>query len=140
MVTRYGMDDNLGMVSLESERSTFLQMPGEYPATRRDFSEETAREVDCAVRDLVTQAFEHAVAILEAHRDALAESAERLLEKETLRGDELPMLITEPGVPTPAGARTTQEAPNEPAESRREAADRQAIERAEDEGMTVRRR
>ena len=30
MVTRYGMDDNLGMVSLESERSTFLQMPGEY--------------------------------------------------------------------------------------------------------------
>jgi cell division protease FtsH len=140
MVTRYGMDDNLGMVSLESERSTFLQMPGEYLATRRDFSEQTAREVDCAVRDLVTQAFERAVAILEAHRDALAESAERLLEKETLRGDELPMLITEPGVPIPAGARATQEAPNEPAESRREAADRRDIERAEDEGMTVRRR
>ncbi len=97
MVTRYGMDDNLGMVSLESERSTFLQMPGEYLATRRDFSEQTAREVDCAVRDLVTQAFERAVGILEAHRDALAESAERLLEKETLSGDELPMLIAEPG-------------------------------------------
>ena len=93
MVTRYGMDDKLGMVSLESERSTFLQMPGEYAATRRDFSEQTAREVDCAVRDLVTDAFERAVAILESHRDALAESAERLLEKETLRGDELPELI-----------------------------------------------
>jgi cell division protease FtsH len=103
MVTRYGMDDNLGMVSLESERSTFLQMPGEYLATRRDFSEQTAREVDCAVRDLVTQAFERAVAILEAHRDALAESAERLLEKETLRGDELPMLITEPAPRIPVG-------------------------------------
>jgi hypothetical protein len=89
------------------------------------------------VRDLVTQAFERAVAILEAHRDALAESAERLLEKETLRGDELPTLIAAPGVPTPAGARATQEAPNEPAESRREAADRRAIERAEDEGMIV---
>jgi cell division protease FtsH len=97
MVTRYGMDDNLGMVSLESERSTFLQMPGEYVATRRDFSEQTAREVDCAVRDLVTQAFERAVGILEAHHDALAETAERLLEKETLSGDELPMLIAEPG-------------------------------------------
>ena len=92
------------------------------------------------MRDLVTQAFERGVAILEAHRDALAESAERLLEKETLRGDELPTLITEPGVPTPAGARAAREPPNEPAESRREAADRQAIERAEDEGMTVRRR
>jgi cell division protease FtsH len=97
MVTRYGMDDNLGMVSLESERSTFLQMPGEYLATRRDFSEQTAREIDCAVRDLVAQAFERAVGILEAHRDTLAESAERLLEKETLSGDELPMLIAEPG-------------------------------------------
>jgi cell division protease FtsH len=95
MVTRYGMDDNLGMVSLESERSTFLQMPGEYAATQRDFSEQTAREVDCAVRDLVAQAFERAVGILEAHRDALAESAERLLQKETLSGDELPMLIAE---------------------------------------------
>jgi cell division protease FtsH len=117
MVTRYGMDDNLGMVSLESERSTFLQMPGEYLATRRDFSEETAREVDCAVRDLVTQAFERAVAILEAHRDALAESADRLLEKETLRGDELPMLTS--------------------TESRQGEADRHAIERAENEGMIV---
>ena len=92
MVTRYGMDENLGMVSLESERSTFLQMPGEHLATRRDFSEQTAREVDCAVRDLLAQAMERAVAILEAHRPALDESAERLLEKETLTGDELPVL------------------------------------------------
>jgi cell division protease FtsH len=96
MVTRYGMDDTLGMVSLESERSTFLQMPGEYLGTQRDFSEQTAREVDCAVRDLVADAFDRAVGILEAHRDALAESAERLLEKETLSGDELPTLVPEP--------------------------------------------
>ena len=95
MVTRYGMDDNLGMVSLESERSTYLQMPGEYVTARRDFSEQTAREVDCAVRDLITQAFDRAVGILEAHRDALTETAERLLEKETLGGDELPMLSAE---------------------------------------------
>jgi cell division protease FtsH len=136
MVTRYGMDDNLGMVSLESERSTFLEMPGEYVATRRGFSEQTAREVDCAVRDLITQAFERAVGILKAHRDALAESAERLLDKETLSGDELPMLIAEPGVLSPAGAHPNQEAVGKPAESRREAGDREAIERAEDEGMS----
>jgi cell division protease FtsH len=137
MVTRYGMDDNLGMVSLESERSTFLQMPGEYVATRRDFSEQTAREVDCAVRDLVTQAFERAVGILEAHRDALAESAERLLEKETLSGDELPMLIAEPGPRIPIGRDASQKTLKGTTESRREEADRQAIERAEDEGMIV---
>jgi cell division protease FtsH len=95
MVTRYGMDEKLGMVSLESERSAFLQMPGEFAATTRDYSEETAREVDCAVRDLVSQAFERAVAILEAHRDALEETAERLLETETLSGEELPVLAVE---------------------------------------------
>jgi cell division protease FtsH len=96
MVTRYGMDENLGLVSLESERSPFLQMPGEYTATRRDYSEETAREVDSAVRDLITHAFGRAVALLETHRAALEEGAQRLLEKETLSGDELPVLNAEP--------------------------------------------
>jgi cell division protease FtsH len=115
----------------ESERSTFLQMPGEYLAARRDFSEQTAREVDCAVRDLISQAFERAVGIPEAHRDAPAESAERLLEKETLRGDELPLLNAEPGVQISA-ADPSQEALHEPAESRRKAAARQAMKRAED--------
>jgi cell division protease FtsH len=97
MVTRYGMDEGLGMVSLESERSTFLQVPEGYAPTRRDYSEQTAREVDCAVRDLVGEAFEREVEILETHRGALAESAKRLLEKETLAGDELPILVGEPG-------------------------------------------
>jgi cell division protease FtsH len=97
MVTRYGMDEGLGMVSLESERSTFLPMPGDYVATGRNFSEQTAREVDCAVRDLVSEAFTRAVEILQTHRGALAESAERLLEQETLSGDELPLLSAESG-------------------------------------------
>jgi cell division protease FtsH len=96
MVTRYGMDEKLGMVSLESERSTFLQVPGELATTRRDFSEETAREVDCAVRELVSRAFERAVSILETHHAALADCAERLLVNETLSGDELPTLGGEP--------------------------------------------
>ncbi|MEN8184475.1 MAG: cell division protein FtsH, partial [Myxococcota bacterium] len=96
MVTRYGMEEKLGMVALESERSPFLPTPGDYAAARRDFSEETAREVDCAVRDLIAQAFERAVGILEAHREVLEESAQRLLEKETLSGGELPVLGVEP--------------------------------------------
>jgi cell division protease FtsH len=92
MVTRYGMDEKLGLVSLESERSAYLQMPGEFAVSQRDFSEETAREVDCAVRDLVQGAFERAVKLLETHRDSLEEGARNLLEKETLTGEELPTL------------------------------------------------
>jgi cell division protease FtsH len=92
MVTRYGMDEQLGMVSLESERSAFLDSALDLAMTRRDFSEETAREIDCAVRRLVGDAFARAVAILERHRDALEDAAERLLEAETLSGSELPEL------------------------------------------------
>jgi cell division protease FtsH len=92
MVTRYGMDEKLGLVSLESERSPFLEVPGDYLTTQRDFSEQTAREVDCAVRDLIGQAFERAVTLLQKHRDALEVGAQKLLAKETLSGDELPVL------------------------------------------------
>ncbi len=92
MVTRYGMNDKIGLASLESERSPFLKLPDEYAVTHRDYSEQTAREVDLAVRDLVGQAFDRAVEILEAHRDAVAATAARLLEKETLSGEELPQI------------------------------------------------
>jgi cell division protease FtsH len=92
-VTRYGMDEKLGLVSLESERSAFLQGPTDFAIGRRDFSEETAREVDCAVRDLVHRAFEQAVGILERHKGLVIETSERLLEKETLTGEELPEIV-----------------------------------------------
>jgi cell division protease FtsH len=92
MVTRYGMHEKLGLVSLESERSTFLQGPDDLIGSRRDYSEETAREVDCAVRGLIDKAFGRAVSLLETHRSALEEGARDLLEKETLSGDELPRL------------------------------------------------
>jgi cell division protease FtsH len=93
MVTRYGMDEKLGLVSLEGERPAFLDAGSGYTGlVRREFSEETAHQIDCAVRDLIGSAFERAVALLEEHRAALEEGATRLLEKETLSGDELPVL------------------------------------------------
>ena len=92
MVTRYGMDETLGPVSLESERSAFLQVPGEFLSARRDYSEETAREVDCAVRALIDRAFERAKGILAKHRDKLEAGAEHLLDVETLTGDQLPVI------------------------------------------------
>jgi cell division protease FtsH len=95
MVTRYGMDEKLGMVSLESERAPFLQIPGEFATFGREYSEQTAREIDCAVRDFVTSAFDRALALLETHSAALEEGAQHLLEKETLSGDELPKLLRE---------------------------------------------
>ncbi len=88
MVMRYGMIAALGHVTYEAERSRFLDMPGG-AAPGRDFSEETAREIDCAVRDIVGAAFVQATTILREHRELLAAWAERLLAAETLGEEEL---------------------------------------------------
>jgi cell division protease FtsH len=56
----------------------------------RRFSEQTAREIDLAVKDLVDQAYLRAKSILEERRKELEDLAKLLLEKETLTAAELP--------------------------------------------------
>jgi cell division protease FtsH len=90
MVTRYGMDETLGQATYANEASPFPgggAMPGSQP---RSYSEQTAREIDEAVRAFLGTAFERATAILKENRQLLNDSASKLLEKETLSGDELP--------------------------------------------------
>ena len=91
MVMRYGMGEKLGSVSYEGERQTFLGQN----MNERNYSEETAREIDTEVRALVQAAFERAVAILAANRALLDDWAKRLLVKETLAEDELKALAAE---------------------------------------------
>ena len=55
----------------------------ETPEDRRQV-EETAREIDCAVRIIVQSAFERTVSLLASRRNVLEAGAKQLLEKETL--------------------------------------------------------
>jgi ATP-dependent Zn protease len=89
MVTRYGMSDHLGQMTYEEQRQSFLG-PGQFTAQERQYSEETAREIDCAVRELTEKARQKALHILQTFRTELEEGAACLLEKETLLEDELP--------------------------------------------------
>jgi len=95
MVMRYGMVQKLGNVAYEQERPLFLDTPR--TMGMRDYSEETAREIDCAVREIVSGVFDKAVAILTRNRAVLEEGARRLLEKETLGEAELAHLGRELG-------------------------------------------
>lgn len=95
MVMRYGMVEQLGNVAYEQERPLFLGGP--HTEAVRDYSEETAREIDCAVREIVKQAFEKALAILTARKAVLEKSAAALLQKETLGEDELAQIRTQLG-------------------------------------------
>ncbi len=93
MVMRFGMHEGLGHVAYEAERPLFLQVPG-VPPPAREYSEETAREIDRAVRALVAAAIDKALAILRTNRDVLERGARQLLAKETLTEEDLRALRT----------------------------------------------
>jgi cell division protease FtsH len=89
MVLRFGMDDRLGPVAWDTEQGQFLNQPGVYWQPRR-FSDETAHEIDVAVRSRLEGALARAVGILRANRAALDEGAASLLAHESLTAEELP--------------------------------------------------
>ena len=91
MVTRYAMVEKLGQMTLEEPPQSFLGGPAMPQA--REYSEETAREIDCAVRELVNTAFARAEAILKDRRAILEEGARQLLQRETLSDAELNALL-----------------------------------------------
>ena len=83
IVMRFGMHEALGNVAYDSDKTNFLGQAAPQ-AQERSYSEETAREIDCAVREIVARAFERSSAILAARRAMLEESARDLLARETL--------------------------------------------------------
>ncbi|HSA71777.1 MAG TPA: ATP-dependent zinc metalloprotease FtsH [Burkholderiales bacterium] len=102
MVMRYGMVKNLGYVAYEGERAPFLGGP--LPQGHREYSEQTAREIDVAVRDIVKTAHEKALGILLREKQLLERWATKLLEKETLVEAELAELRAAMLLPRTAAA------------------------------------
>ncbi len=92
MATRYAMVDKLGQVALEDTPQTMLGTP---LPPQRNYSEQTAREIDCAVRELVDQAFERAGSILRQRRETLERGAAWLLRQETLNEADLKELLAD---------------------------------------------
>jgi len=90
MVTRYGMNAELGHATYEAERSTYLGLPP--VSTGSTFSETTLGAIDGAVRAIVGAAFERALALLRSHRALLEAGAQRLLRQETLERADLDAL------------------------------------------------
>ena len=89
MVARFGMDEELGGVSYETDRSAFLG-PGEAQTYfERKYSEATAQRIDLAVKRVIDRAFSRALDILKSNRAVLVEGARKLLDAETLEEDAL---------------------------------------------------
>jgi cell division protease FtsH len=86
MVTRYGMSDEVGPVRLQVKAGEGYL--GDDTALV-DLSPETQRDVEEAVRRLITSAQDEATAVLQAHRGELDSLAQRLDEEETLEDEVL---------------------------------------------------
>lgn len=83
MITRYGMSDDFDMVAMETVNNKYLG--GD---TSLECAEETQREIDEKVVELVKTQHEKARRILQENRSKLDELAKVLYEKETITGKE----------------------------------------------------
>ncbi|MDL1986692.1 MAG: ATP-dependent zinc metalloprotease FtsH [Deltaproteobacteria bacterium] len=91
MVRSWGMSEELGPLSYsKGEEQIFLGREISHP---RDYSEETARKIDEEVTILIKNSYKRSKKILNENIDILHKLAELLLEKETVKGDELDDLI-----------------------------------------------
>ena len=90
MATRFGMVPELGEVTYDRTPASFLEPTG--APGKPTCSEETSREIDRAVRSLVSRAADRAERILSTNRALLERGARVLLERETLAGEDLARL------------------------------------------------
>jgi cell division protease FtsH len=92
MVKAYGMSDKLGTVTLDRERQPlFMQIQ---PSQEKgDYSEETAREIDCEVRRIIDEQYERVKRLLVVRKAALLEGAKKLLDQEVISGADLKAIL-----------------------------------------------
>ncbi len=90
MVCEFGMS-RLGPLTFgKKEEQIFL---GREIAQHRDFSDDTAKEIDAEVKSFVDAAYKSAYTILDTHQDIMHRMATALLERETLDAAEIKLII-----------------------------------------------
>ena len=91
MVCQWGMSEKLGPMTFgESQDQVFL---GKELVQHKDFSEDTARLIDSEVRRIIDTAYETANRLLSENEDSLHAVSAALLERETIDGNDLDILM-----------------------------------------------
>jgi cell division protease FtsH len=91
MVTEYGMSEKLGLVTYTKEKRPLFLDTGFAPA--KEYSEETAQDIDAEVSRLMEECHQRVRTILTEKKEHLEIISQTLLEKETILGDELRELL-----------------------------------------------
>jgi len=96
MVCEYGMSAMGPMTYGKKEQEVFL---GRDIGQARDFSDDTAKHIDEAVRAFVDEGYKAAYDLLDQHQDIMHRMAAALLERETLDAIELKLIIDNKELP-----------------------------------------
>jgi len=118
MVCHYGMSDKLGMIQYgDNNEYVFL---GREMIRSKDYSERIAQEIDGEVKRIIDEGYERARSLIETHRDKLEMLAQKLLEFETLDGNQVEEIVRhgrftppeeKPKVDPPTGAQAATPLP-----------------------------
>ena len=97
MVCEWGMSEAVGTLSIgETGEEVFI---GREWVQNKNFSEDTARLVDSEVKRIVEDAHSRCRKLLEENLDALHRIAQALLDRETITGDDLDLLMDNKELP-----------------------------------------
>ena len=94
MVKEFGMSEKLGYVTFEKEKQP-LFLPSSLLPTR-EYSEDTAKQIDEEVKKIVDETYLRVKEILTAKKDKLEELARLLLEKEVVEETDLKKILELP--------------------------------------------
>lgn len=91
MVKEYGMSEKLGYVTFEKEKRPLFLPTSFLPS--KEYSEDTAREIDAEVKKIIDETYQRVKGILTKQKDKLEELARLLLEKEVVEEADLKKII-----------------------------------------------
>ena len=91
MVKEFGMSEKLGYVTFEKEKGP-LFLPSPLGSTR-EYSEDTAKQIDEEVKRIIDESHQKIKEILMAKRDKLGELARFLMEKEVVEEEDLKRIL-----------------------------------------------
>jgi cell division protease FtsH len=94
MVKEFGMSEKLGYVTFEKEKKPLFLPSSLFPT--REYSEDTAKQIDEEVKKIVDETYVRVKEILTAKKDKMEELAHLLLEKEVVEEQELKKIL---GIP-----------------------------------------
>ena len=97
MICRWGMNNKFGPIVLGSDEQQSVM--GQALGKEREYSEDTAEQIDTEMREMVKSHYEQACQLLRDNLDTLHQIAHTLLEEETIEGSRIMEMLGKPQLP-----------------------------------------